>query len=135
MKEMIYQIERKIELLDTGDIDRFTYYVLSLGTHPCAYVKIPKNHPLFGVKYDSKIAQTVDCHCGLTYAGSTLIISQFETLSGWFIGWDYAHCFDFMGYSLDPRFSDLHNNDDKKWTTEEIVAECKKVIEQLKGMK
>jgi len=90
---------------------------------------------LFELHYDTELARKVDCHCGLTYASSTLRISQFETLSGFFIGWDYAHCFDFMGYNLDPRFSDCQLTDEKKWTTEEIVAECKTVIEQLKGMK
>lgn len=48
---------------------------------------------------------------------------------GWFIGWDYAHHCDFAGYELAlPTSLSSHG---KKWTTQEIVNECKEVIDQL----
>ena len=42
MKEMIYQATQKREILDTGYCFGLLYYILSLGTHPVAYIKIPK---------------------------------------------------------------------------------------------
>lgn len=41
-KEMIYQADRKIEILETGTCFGLLYYILNLGTHPTAYVRIPK---------------------------------------------------------------------------------------------
>lgn len=43
MKEMIYQNEIKREVLDTGFCYGYLYYILSLGVHPTAYIKIPEN--------------------------------------------------------------------------------------------
>ena len=42
MKEMEYCKDRKIEVLDTGYCLGLLYYILNLGTHPTAYIKIPK---------------------------------------------------------------------------------------------
>lgn len=48
---------------------------------------------------------------------------------GWFIGWDYAHYCDFAGYELEMPI-DVRTGG-KKWTTSEIVNECKQVIDQI----
>ena len=48
---------------------------------------------------------------------------------GWFIGWDYAHIYDFAGYELEMPI-DIRTNG-KKWTTYEIINECKQVIDQI----
>lgn len=41
MKEMKYSKERKIEILATGYCFGLLYYILNLGTHPTAYIKLP----------------------------------------------------------------------------------------------
>lgn len=79
--------------------------------------------PLNGVFYDDI---DISCHGGVTYSEPIL---KTVDKKGWFIGWDYAHCGDYINYgdtSLNNLFSD-----DKKWTTEEIVEECKNVINQI----
>ena len=43
LKEMKYQFDRKIEVLSTGYCLGLLYYILNLGTHPTAYIKIPDN--------------------------------------------------------------------------------------------
>ena len=43
MKEMIYLSKFKREVLDTGYCLGLLYYIISLGIHPVAYVKIPKD--------------------------------------------------------------------------------------------
>ena len=42
MKEMEYSIERKTEVLDTGYCLGLLYYIMNLGTHPTAYIRIPE---------------------------------------------------------------------------------------------
>lgn len=59
MKEMKYSKERKIEVLTTGYCFGLLYYILNLGTHPTAYIKLPNN---------SNIDENeIDVHGGITY--------------------------------------------------------------------
>ena len=115
MKEMKYSNKYQRELLERGVYEGYEYFVISFGTHPCGYVKLNGNRNDFDVS----------CHGGITYREGYLKLSDNETLKGNFIGWDYAHFGDYMGY-------------DEEWcggvryTTEEIVNECKYVIRQLK---
>ena len=122
MREMVYTAKRlKLpERIAEGAYKGFTYYVLSLGTHPCAYVDVTDTN-LHGVDYSQ-----IDCHGGLSYSEDFLATVEKK---GWFIGWDYAHCTDFAGYEMEM-LAYLHSNE-KKWTTAEIVKECKKVIDQI----
>ncbi len=124
MKEMIYSVHRlnPPERIAEGEYKGFTYYVLNLGTHPCAYVDVT-NTTWHGKDYCDI---DIECHCGLTYASEHLATIEKK---GWFIGWDYAHYCDFAGYYLES-YSDLRTHG-KMWTTKEIVDECKAVIEQL----
>lgn len=41
MKEMKYQSQFKSEVLDTGFCFGLLYYIMNLGTHPTAYIRIP----------------------------------------------------------------------------------------------
>lgn len=50
-KEMKYQFDRKIEVLDTGYCLGLLYYILNLGTHPTAYIKIPESHKYYKKDY------------------------------------------------------------------------------------
>lgn len=65
MKQMIYTPNRskKGEILAAGDYKNFKYYVVSFGTHPCAYVDV-SNTSLANKDYDEN---DIDCHGGLTY--------------------------------------------------------------------
>ena len=125
MKEMIYSPDRKIEVLDTGTCFGLFYWILNLGTHPTAYVKIPENHKYYQKDYDDI---DIQAHGGLTYSRDHLWISESQRLEGWFIGWDYAHCYDYTGYYT-KRDSGLYEL--KRWSTEEIREEVYKVCEQL----
>ena len=124
MREMIYQATRlnPPEQIASGNYKGFDYYVLNLGTHPCAYIDVS----------DTELKQThyddidIDCHGGLTYSREYLNTIDKK---GWFIGWDYAHYCDFAGYELAMPTS--LSSYGKKWTTQEIVKECETVIDQL----
>lgn len=121
LKEMVYNILRKPpERIADGTYKGLDYYVLSLGTHPCAYIDV-SDTPLAGKDYDDI---DVDCHGGLTYGRNRLLTVDKR---GWFIGWDYAHYGDYCGNCFFVM-------GDKRWTTEEIVEECKSVIEQINEM-
>lgn len=126
MKEMIYQAKRKIEVLDAGTCFGLFYWILNLGTHPTAYIKIPRNHKYYQKDYGDI---DIDVHGGLTYARDYLYINETQKLEGWFIGWDYAHCWDYGGYE-EKCPEDLRTGG-KKWTTQEIREEVYKACEQL----
>ena len=67
----------------------------------------------------------IDVNGGLTYSDNKLMgISS----DNWFIGWDYAHAYDYMGYYTEGEFL---AEETKKWTTEEIIDECKNAIDQI----
>lgn len=124
IKPMIYDKNRSesAEQIAGGTYKNFDYYVLNLKTHPTAYVDV-SNSPLNGVLYDDI---DISCHGGLTYSKKALRTVDKE---GWFIGWDYAHYGDYMDYG-DVLFNNMFQYK-KKWTTEEIVEECKNVIDQI----
>ena len=120
MKEMVYQKDRKTEVLYSGTYKCYDFYIMNLGTHPTAYVDVSNNKLLNG-KYYGKI--DIDVHFGLTYSADHLVTDT-GLIIGWFIGWDYAHCCDYSG--LFP--NELQTQ--KKWTTKEIFEDVKSVIEQ-----
>jgi hypothetical protein len=124
IKPMIYQTDRKIELLHSDKYKEYKYYILNLGTHPTAYIEIPKGNVLYEKDYNEIYDKgyDIDVHGGLTYSRNELMGIKSEN---WFIGWDYAHYSDYMP------FYDEFSISLKKWTTEEIIEECKNVIEQI----
>ena len=127
IREMEYSRENIRELLCNGIYKGYHFYVLNLGSHPTAYVEIPKTSKLFGKHYDDI---DILVHGGLTYSNDELRISSNTTMANsWFIGWDYAHVGDYMGY--EELFPEKIRNGGKKWTTEEIINNCISVIDQL----
>lgn len=124
MKEMIYQAKNKREILFRGKYKNYDFYIINLGTHPTAYIDV-KN-----TKYQYRHCDNIEIlvHGGLTYSEDHLNIGD-EVVSGWFIGWDYAHYNDYFGYEEVLPFK-LRTNG-KKWTTKEIFEDVKSVIEQL----
>ena len=127
-KVMKYGKERRIELLCKCKYKNYNYYVLNLGTHPTAYIEIPKENKLYRKSYDEiyKIGCDIDVHGGLTYSDNELMGVKSEN---WFIGWDYAHCGDYCGY--EEYMPESIRTYGKKWTTEEIIEECKNAIDQI----
>ena len=125
IKPMEYQSSRKIELLYDAPYRGYHFYILSLGTHPTAYVEIPKDHKFYKKNYND-IDDKIIVHGGLTYSRDYLSIDKnIKIEDSWFIGWDYAHYDDYFCY-----IGHL-GNFGKKWTTKEMIAECKNVINQL----
>jgi len=130
---MIYQADIKRELLYKNTYKDFNYYIMSMGTHPTAYIEIPKNNKFYKMDYN-KIYDIcdVDVHGGLTYSNSYLRDIKDNS---WFIGWDYAHAGDYMGYYKDFSkygISTINSlQDEKKWTTEEIIEDCKRGIDSI----
>jgi len=131
MKQMEYKPEIVSPIiLDEGNFDGFGYLILSFGTHPAAYVRIPSKHQYYKKHCDDI---DIDCHGGLTFSGESPDIEPCK--SGWWIGWDYAHYKDYLGFfTLIKNMvdSDKTSSNEKKWTTLEIKAEVENVIKQLR---
>lgn len=118
MKEMIYTPTRqKAEILHKDELNGFEYFIVSFGTHPCCYIKIPEKHELFGLSYDDvyESGYDVPCHGGLTYSDDHLL----EEEKGWYIGWDYAHLGDYSPM-LEPYGT--------KYSISMLIAEVVEVI-------
>ena len=123
MKQMSYSPSRNVSVLDNKIYKGYEYYILSLGTHPTAYVKLSKNDKFYGYDYDS-ISEFVDVHGGFTYSKDTLSVAPNES-DVWFIGWDYAHFGDFF-YDAFP------DSSDEKYSTFKILEDVINVVNQLK---
>lgn len=124
---MIYKasMDAKGDILEDSLYKGYRYLVISRGTHPCAYVKITPNNKLYE---DNRLAEDeICCHGGITFCGRLTCLYPDES---YFIGWDYAHYGDFVGY--DKIYKNLDPSENKKWTTKEIVQQAKEVIDQVK---
>jgi hypothetical protein len=149
--EMEYERDRSKEstILYSDFYRDLKFVVASLQTHPCGYVGIPEGHRLhvnslikhskfkhetevFEHDYDvtHEIYYFVDVHGGFTFSSSGGKSDLLEEGYLW-LGWDYAHAGDFMGYTLGdvPELKSFLG--DKKHTTEEIIEEAISVIDQL----
>jgi hypothetical protein len=86
----------------------------------CAYLGIPKAHPLAGFGYEDIPLRV---HGGLTYSGSDIKGAPSDFY--WF-GWDYAHSGDWCVY--DDKYKTTYKDDSHKWTVKEVVAEAKDAV-------
>ena len=69
MKQMIYSAVRtQPEQLAVGDYKGFDYYVLSMGTHPCAYIDVTDTD----LNGKDLCVIDLECHGGITYAEESL---------------------------------------------------------------
>ena len=130
IKEMEYKSQwTKTEVLARDFYKGYEYIVVSYGVHPCAYIALQEGQPYYNVNsYDDV---DITCHGGCTFVdkGSNFKPLGFDD-SYKVIGWDYGHYNDFSGTYLQDNFP-VPWKDMKKWTTKEIIEECKQVIEQL----
>lgn len=127
MREMKYCANFKREILSTGYCFGLLYFIMNLGIHPTAYIKVPNK---LDIDEDD-----IDVHGGITYSNDCLWINENEKIEGHFIGWDYGHYGDYGGYEelLPKEFK----TDGKKWTTKEIYEEVRHAcyqIQKLGGM-
>lgn len=129
MKEMSYSFERRTEILEHGVCFGLFYWIVSYGTHPCAYIMIPQNNKYFEKDYEEI---DINVHGGLTYSNCYL---PFETRNSdnksWYIGWDYAHHGDYAGY--EEKIPKEFRIGGKKWTTEEIKNEVREACYQIRN--
>lgn len=123
----IYHGERLKEpiILENDIYKGYEYYIITLGSHPCCYVLLPKGHKHYGKNY---MDIPIRCHYGLTYTEPTLMRDNVIKNGEWVIGWDYAHSGDYLSYEMVLLEG---SPDGKKWTIEELRKEVKEVIEQL----
>ena len=142
MKEMIYgEGENRVTCLVDDIYKDIQYVVLNIcGSHPCCYVNLPEDHPWVGLLDfdDAYYNVPVECHGGLTFNSDHLDVewhlNESKTMKivdnvihGNWIGWDYAHSGDFTWYPVREPFYEF----EKAWTTAELIADCKKVIDQV----
>lgn len=85
MKEMVYG-KRKFEVLHEGIYKDYKFFIISYGSHPCAYVENKKNYK----DYDCDELINIDVHGGFTFCGEKCGVNC--------IGWDYNHLGDFSSY-------------------------------------
>jgi len=122
LKRMVYsKTAKKIpQVLFEGFVNFHKVKILNLGTHPCAYIGVPKGNYFYGMDYNT-LDRYISAHGGLTFSelgnGKPLDKDYF-----WF-GWDYAHAGDYMGYSSDEK--------EHKWTTKDIYDHCKWATEDF----
>ena len=131
MKEMIYRPLKDFEnlsdacqILDEGTYNNYHYIIVSYGTHPCAYVKLPKNHKWYGKHYDYI---PIKCHGGLSYTSGSGVVFPDDHPNhsdGFWIGWDYSHYDDYYPFNTifdDLRFISGKNGQRKKFLKKSIM--------------
>ena len=156
INEMTYGKNSGLKLYDVKVLFKSKYkgiqYVIVNygGSHPCAYVEVTgtkideckefnklkeKARSKYWFKRNRKKLNEADrsiyCHGGITYSSWRCPFvhepKMMDTQTRWYIGWDYAHYDDFV--------AGLAPHKGKKWTTEEIIEECKNVIENVLSLK
>ena len=132
-KPMIYHSTRfpHPEVLCLDKYHNYDFLIVNMGTHPTAYVRIPKTHPFYQTFYDYINPEPVGFEAGpFTFSrNSSEFASYLDTPipNGWYLGWDYAHIGDFIGGHSDR----YPYSSGRKYTTENIIADCKYIINYL----
>lgn len=106
--------------------NEYEYYIITLGSHPCCYVLLPRGDKYHGKFYDDI---PIEVHGGLTYSEPTLFRDNIIENGEWVIGWDFAHYGDYLSYKLPLVEGDEKG---KKWTLEELRRTVMEVVEQLR---
>ena len=119
MKEMVYSMADKREVLAKGVYKGRKYFIISCGISPSAYVEYRNE-----MRYGSPEWYDCPCHEGIDYdSKDSCFLGDLEEE---YIGWHYSHPGDYVAFL--PKWYG------KKWTTEEIFDEVKKVIEYLNNL-
>ncbi len=112
-------------ILENDFYKDYEYYIITLGSHPCCYVLLPKGHKYHGYFYNDI---PISCHYGLTYSEDTLLKDNVIDNDEWVIGWDYAHYGDFISYDVMFVEGDGYGH---KYTLDELRDDVYEVINQL----
>jgi hypothetical protein len=139
MTEFPYIAEYNSNVVPNEVIKKDTYknhmYVIYsvMGSHPTAYVRVNEGEKWYDVDYDKISFTWPGCnpHGGFTFSDFVNEESFGEPGAYW-VGWDYAHFGDYKSYPLDGILSMIDGA--KKWTIEEIEADCKKVIDYMESL-
>lgn len=116
MKEMVYGLRKKCEVLYSGVYKGHKFAIINLWSHPTAYVE----NKMGIVDYNACLLDNVKVHDGFTYCDTGYWDEESKKTS--WLGWDYAHYDDYIyGGTLSG----------KQWTTAEIYEEVKSVIDQI----
>lgn len=109
-----YKSEREQEILKQGYENGIKFVIMSLGTHPCCYIGVNKNHELAGFHYDDIPLQV---HGGLTYSDEGA--GEYLPEGYYWYGWDYAHAGDYTGYDTGI----IDRSDNKRYTLEDLESD------------
>lgn len=119
-----------------------------MGEYPLAYIKVPDT---FKISCEDPFEIDLDSpHGGITFGCEDAVPPLLEgfTSKGNYLGWDYAHCDDYVGWDYDhwnfDHCDDYLNYDvtelfrpktKKRWTTKEILEQVKSTIEEIRNAK
>lgn len=117
-KVPLYNKEREVKLVGSGEWKGYKFHIVTVGTHPDAYIELSKK------EIKRPWERILEVHGGVTYQEKSCHYSFPEMNGKALVGWDYAHCDDYY-------FSTLGEGNGKKWTSDEIVDECVSAIEQI----
>lgn len=127
IKEMDYtSVVQKGKVLYRGTYKDIMIMVISFGTHPCGYLLFDKNHYMYG-KNEEQADDIVSVHGGFSFCSEKplALFNGVKLDDKWVLGFDYAHAGDRFGDGV-PGIPD-----DKRWTTEEIISECREYIDTI----
>lgn len=120
-KPMVYESTDDFEILSKGQLlDRKFAIISRYGDYPTAYVSLKEIEKSISTHY--AVEYDIDVHGGVTFCEDPY---WDKSDNDYYIGWDYAHYYDFCGCDF------YHKDNQKKWTTEEIIKEVIYVILQL----
>ena len=119
------EVNNGARIVSKGEYKKYEYIIVSYGTHPCAYVKVPDTNKFYTECDEDEVGEYIDAHGGITFAGT---LNKFD-LTGFWIGWDYAHYGDYVGNNVHKSITKCMEG--KKYSVENIQEECIDVIKQL----
>ncbi len=105
-------------VLGSGTYKDHKWTILSLGSHPTAYVENKT-----GITCRDEIISVIDAHGEINYIGGANWETDDEDTQ--YFGWDYGHFGDYLFFSKGNVLTG------HKWTFVEILAEVYSVIDQL----
>lgn len=123
----LYGKENKPRIIGYGIYKDVKWAITSVnGKHPCAYIE-----DKFTTVYDDMYKIPLDVHGGITFYDYCHFNPEEENVK--YIGWDYAHCGDYIDhYNLPEQFKGIFKFDgDRKYTYDEIKDEILKAIDKM----
>jgi hypothetical protein len=131
MKDILYKDNNKNIRVVVDDTYKGVRYIITDNKiHPCAYVMCSEDFLKRHVGDYNDICEIIT-HGGITYTGKVSDLLGLENYQGFCFGWDYGHFSDWAGYRDDAENIAMSA---KKWTVDEIIAQCKDVIDQYLKM-